>query len=143
MLSPATSIGEYEVLGYPLVALLFLLPLAVVYSVRSKASLRLALAVTLLSELLFIFLVPVIPLTNSGTAECSPREGFCLNQMTYGSVAFAYSCEGASIRVRTSITTPSEMPGNNRTVTFAHFNGTLPSWVPPPLSGYSFECVFG
>ncbi len=124
------NIGEYNVLGYALVALLLLLPLAVVYILRSKANLRLALAVTLPLELLFFFLVPVIPLTNSGTQECSANEGFCMNWMTYGSVAYAYSCAGASIRVRTSITTPSEMMLGNRTITFAHFNGTLPSWVP-------------
>jgi len=133
---------QFQVLALTLVALLLVIPLLVIYVMRRRGRLRLALTLTLFSELLFFFMIPVIPMVHSGTRECSLNDGFCFDHVTYGSISYVYGiCTGTSLQVRTDLTTPPVLFGN-RTTTLAHFNGTVPSWVPPPVSGYSWGCVF-
>jgi len=141
---PVTSLEQYQVLGYSFVAALLLIPFIIVVLFKNRASLRLALTLMLLFESVFFLMVPVIPMVETGTMECSLREGFCLTHITYGSVSYVYSCMGTSLQVRTSFTTPSEITLGNKTETLSHFNGTVPSWVPPPVSGYSpsFGCSY-
>ena len=144
MRGSGANLEQFEVLALTLFALLLIIPLLVIYVMRRRGRLRLALTLTLFSELLFFFMIPVIPMVHSGTRECSLKDGFCLDHTTYGSISYVYSpfCTGTSLQVRTALTTPPEILFGNRTTTLAHFNGTLPSWVPPPVSGYTWGCVF-
>ena len=117
-------------------------PSTLILGSRGRVRLGALLGVALAAELVFFFAVPAIPLAETGTSQCSVRAGFCLSTVEYGSVAYVFACSGASVVVRTSVTTPTTLVLGNETLTMAHFNGTLPLWAPAPVSGYSFGCVF-
>lgn len=100
---PVEPLLQYNLLAQSLLSLLFVVPLGVAYSLRRRRSLRSALALTLLAELLFFFMAPVIPMVETSTFE-GLQGGDCCIHVTSGSVSYVYSCVGATIQLWTTVT---------------------------------------
>jgi hypothetical protein len=96
------NLEQYQSLALLLMGLLLVIPPAVILVLRRNGRLGLTLSVTLLAELVFFFMVPVIPMVNTSTYD-GPPGGSCCVFLTYASLPYIYSCFGTTMELWTTV----------------------------------------
>ena len=99
--SATANLEQYQSLALLLTGLLLAIPPAVVVILRKNRRLGAILAITLLAELVFFLMVPVIPMVTTSSYD-GPPGGNCCVFVTYASLPYVYSCFGTTMQLWTT-----------------------------------------